>query len=94
MSSSYSIPPTECKCGLSLMTLTSWTRENPARRFKIGIKHCKRWHWCDPELENKRYRDHLYEMHLLLNLSQREELENEVGSQEECGDLYDLLDRY
>ncbi|GJY99755.1 FAR1-related sequence 5-like protein [Tanacetum coccineum] len=81
--SSSSIPPTEYKCGLSLMTLTSCTRENPARRFGV----CPNKH-----LENKRYRDHLYEMHLLLNLSQREELENEVGSQEECGDLYDLLD--
>ncbi|GKB37413.1 hypothetical protein Tco_0882355 [Tanacetum coccineum] len=87
MSSSSSIPPTECKCRLPLMMLTSWTRENPARRFgvfpnkyKKGIKHCKRWHWSDSELENKRYKDHLYEMHLLLNPPQREELENELLS--------------
>ncbi|GJS07918.1 protein multiple chloroplast division site 1 [Tanacetum coccineum] len=35
MSSSSSIPPTECKCVLSLMMLTSWTRENSARRFGV-----------------------------------------------------------
>ncbi|GJU92501.1 hypothetical protein Tco_1304924 [Tanacetum coccineum] len=29
-SSSYAFGPTECKCGLPLMTLTSWTRDNPA----------------------------------------------------------------
>ncbi|GKF09741.1 hypothetical protein Tco_0043965, partial [Tanacetum coccineum] len=90
MSSSSSIPPTECKCGLPLMTLISWTRENPARRFcvcpnkfKKRIKHCKRWQWYDPKLEYKRYRDHLYEMHMLLNPSQREEPEDEVRSREE-----------
>nr|GEV41051.1 transposase, MuDR [Tanacetum cinerariifolium] len=50
---------------------------------KKGIKHCKRWYWNDPELENKRYRTQLYEMHLLLNPSQKEELENELTSREE-----------
>ncbi|GJX91593.1 hypothetical protein Tco_0344919, partial [Tanacetum coccineum] len=35
MSSSSSIPPTECKCRLPLMMLTSWTRENLARRFGV-----------------------------------------------------------
>ncbi|GJR01089.1 hypothetical protein Tco_0524073 [Tanacetum coccineum] len=35
------------------------------------------------KLENKRYKDYLYNMHLLLNPSQREELENEVRSREE-----------
>ncbi|GJV59772.1 hypothetical protein Tco_1465872 [Tanacetum coccineum] len=55
--------------------------------MKTGIKHCKRWHWFDPELENKRYIAHLYEMHLLLNPSQRKELENEVRSQEALADL-------
>ncbi|GJT90301.1 hypothetical protein Tco_1079146 [Tanacetum coccineum] len=35
MSSSSSISPTECKCRLPLMTLTSLTRENPARRFAV-----------------------------------------------------------
>ncbi|GKE84811.1 hypothetical protein Tco_1558553 [Tanacetum coccineum] len=60
MSPSSSIPPTQCKCRLPLMTLTSWTCSNPARRFgvfrnkyKTGIKQCKRWHWFDPELENE-----------------------------------------
>ncbi|GJZ79126.1 hypothetical protein Tco_0643963 [Tanacetum coccineum] len=72
MSSSSSIAPTKCKCGLPLMTLTSWTCENPARRFGV----CK-------YLEIKWYIDHLYEMHLLLNPSQREELENELSSREE-----------
>ncbi|GKE30974.1 hypothetical protein Tco_1450296 [Tanacetum coccineum] len=67
-SSSYALGPTECKCGLPLMTLTSWTRENPDRRF---------------ELENKWYKTQLYEMHLLLNPSQREELENELKIREE-----------
>ncbi|GJX55404.1 hypothetical protein Tco_0960411 [Tanacetum coccineum] len=93
-SSSYAFGPTECKCGLPLMTLTSWTRDNPARRFgvcpnkyKKGIKHCKRWYWNDPELENKWYRTQLYEMHLLLNPSQREELENELTSREELAVL-------
>ncbi|GJT01234.1 hypothetical protein Tco_0822403 [Tanacetum coccineum] len=87
MSSSSSVPLRECKCRLLLMPLTSWTRENPVRRFEKGIKHCKRWHWCDPELENKRYRDHMYEMHLLLNPSQREQLENEVRSKKELAVL-------
>ncbi|GJT16775.1 hypothetical protein Tco_0875481 [Tanacetum coccineum] len=89
-SSSYAFGPTECKCRLSLMTLTSWTRDNPARRFSVcpnkynkGIKQCKRWYWNDPELENKWYKTQLYEMHLLLNPSQREELENELTSREE-----------
>ncbi|GJY01739.1 hypothetical protein Tco_0359891 [Tanacetum coccineum] len=78
MSSSSSIPPTKCKCGLPLMTLTSWIRENPARRFGV----------CPNKyLENKWYRDHLYEMHLLLNPSQREELENELKSREELAVL-------
>ncbi|GJV03719.1 hypothetical protein Tco_1337288 [Tanacetum coccineum] len=93
-SSSYAFGPTECKCGLSLMALTFWTRDNPARRFgvcpnkyKKGIKHCKRWYWNDPELENKWYRSQLYEMHLLLNPSQREELENKLTSQEELAVL-------
>ncbi|GJT63698.1 hypothetical protein Tco_1015178, partial [Tanacetum coccineum] len=49
--------------------------------------HYKRWNWCDLELENKWYRDHLYEMHLLLNPSQREELENEITSREELAVL-------
>ncbi|GJT37238.1 reverse transcriptase domain-containing protein [Tanacetum coccineum] len=52
-----------------------------------GIKHCKRWYWCDPELEIKWYRTQLYEMHLLLNPSQREELENELTSREELAVL-------
>ncbi|GJZ79788.1 hypothetical protein Tco_0644625 [Tanacetum coccineum] len=84
MSSSSSFGPTECKCGLPLMTLTSWTRENPARRFGVCPN---KYNWRDPELENKWYRDHLYEMHLLLNLPQREELENELTSREELAVL-------
>ncbi|GKC24386.1 hypothetical protein Tco_1026536, partial [Tanacetum coccineum] len=36
MSSSSSIPPTECKRRLRLMTLASWTLENPARRFGVS----------------------------------------------------------
>ncbi|GKE69677.1 hypothetical protein Tco_1527749 [Tanacetum coccineum] len=89
MSSSFSFGPTKCKCGLPLMTLTSWTRENPARRFGVcpNKYHCKRWNWCDLELEIKWYSDHLYEMHLLLNPSQREELENELTSREELAVL-------
>ncbi|GJZ63993.1 hypothetical protein Tco_0620414 [Tanacetum coccineum] len=35
MSSSSCFGPTECKCGLPLMTLISWTRDNPARRFGV-----------------------------------------------------------
>ncbi|GKB73735.1 hypothetical protein Tco_0935147 [Tanacetum coccineum] len=54
---------------------------------KKGIKHCKRWYWNDPELENKWYKTQLYEMHLLLNPSQREELENELTSREELAVL-------
>ncbi|GJU96023.1 hypothetical protein Tco_1320779 [Tanacetum coccineum] len=93
-SSSSAFGPTECKCGLLLMTLTSWIRDNPARRFgvctnnyKKEIKHCKRWYWNDPELENKWYKTQLYEIHLLLNPSQREELENELTSREELAVL-------
>nr|GEX67663.1 hypothetical protein [Tanacetum cinerariifolium] len=55
----------------------------PNHVVKKEIKHCKRWYWNDPELENKWYRTQLYEMHLLLNPSQREELENELTSREE-----------
>ncbi|GJQ91170.1 hypothetical protein Tco_0002309 [Tanacetum coccineum] len=93
-SSSSAFGPTEYNCGLPLMTLTFWTRDNPAKRFgvcpnkyKKGIKHCKRWYWNDPELENKWYRTQLYEMHMLLNPSQREELENELTSREELAVL-------
>ncbi|GJW29613.1 hypothetical protein Tco_0046488 [Tanacetum coccineum] len=57
------------------------------RKRKKGIKHCKRWHWRDPELDNKRYIYHLYDMHPLFNPSQREELENEVRSKEELAVL-------
>nr|GEY91623.1 hypothetical protein [Tanacetum cinerariifolium] len=53
----------------------------------LGIKHCKGCYWCDLELDNKHHKDHLYEMHLLLNLSQREELVNEVRSREELAVL-------
>ncbi|GJV97599.1 hypothetical protein Tco_1549176 [Tanacetum coccineum] len=81
-SSSYAFGPTECKCGLPLMTLTSWTRDNPARRF--GVCPNK---YNDPKLENKWYKTQLYEMHLLLNPSQREELENELTSREELAVL-------
>ncbi|GJU77661.1 hypothetical protein Tco_1274731 [Tanacetum coccineum] len=88
MSSSSFFGPTECKCRLPLMTLTSWTHENPAKRFgEKGIKHCKRWYGCDPKLEIKWYRTQLYEMHLLLNPSQRKELENELTSREELAVL-------
>ncbi|GJV80013.1 hypothetical protein Tco_1515883 [Tanacetum coccineum] len=59
MSPSSSIPPTQCKCRLPLMTLTSWTCSNPARRFgvfrnkyKTGIKQCR-----DLELVCSRVRD-------------------------------------
>ncbi|GJT97338.1 hypothetical protein Tco_1092856 [Tanacetum coccineum] len=62
MSSSSSIPPTECKYRLPLMTLTSLTSENPSIRFGV----------CPNKY-----------MHLLLNTSQREELENELRSREE-----------
>ncbi|GJU10886.1 E-beta-farnesene synthase 1 [Tanacetum coccineum] len=68
----------ECKCGLPLMTFTTWTRDNPARRFGV----------CPNKyLENKWYITQLYEMHLLLNPSQREELENELTSLEELAVL-------
>ncbi|GKD05009.1 hypothetical protein Tco_1179983 [Tanacetum coccineum] len=88
-SSSYAFGHTKCKCGLPLMTLTSWTRDNPTRRFGVcpSKYHCKRWYWNDPELENIWYRTQLYEMHLLLNHSQREELENELTSREELAVL-------
>nr|GEW27440.1 hypothetical protein [Tanacetum cinerariifolium] len=55
--------------------------------LKKGIKHYKRWYWNDPELKNKWYITQLYEMHLLLNPSQREELENELTSREELAVL-------
>ncbi|GJU26537.1 probable leucine-rich repeat receptor-like protein kinase [Tanacetum coccineum] len=54
---------------------------------KTRIKHCKRWHWFDLELDNEWYRAHLYEMYMLLNPSQREELKNEITSQEELAVL-------
>ncbi|GKB37251.1 hypothetical protein Tco_0882193 [Tanacetum coccineum] len=74
MSSSSCFGPTECKCGLPLMTLTSWTRDNPARRFGV----------CPNKyLEIKWYRTQLYETQLLHNPLQREELENELTSREE-----------
>ncbi|GJR07412.1 hypothetical protein Tco_0790064 [Tanacetum coccineum] len=81
-SSSSAFGPTECKCGLPLMTLTSWTHDNPTRRF--GVCPNK---YNDPELENKWYRTQLYEMYLLLNPLQREELENELTSREELAVL-------
>ena len=34
-SSSTSFAPYECKCRLPMMTLTSWTRDNPGRRFGV-----------------------------------------------------------
>nr|GEY56138.1 hypothetical protein [Tanacetum cinerariifolium] len=44
---------------------------------------CKSWYWNDPELKNKWYITQLYEMRLLLNPSQREELKNKLTSREE-----------
>ncbi|GJY36809.1 hypothetical protein Tco_0422187 [Tanacetum coccineum] len=73
-SNRYANVPTDCKCLLPLMTLTSWTRSDPARRFRI----CR-----NKYLDNEWNRAHLCEMHLLLNPSQREELDNEVRRQEE-----------
>ncbi|GJT22502.1 hypothetical protein Tco_0892439 [Tanacetum coccineum] len=77
-SSTYSnvlgIGPTECKCLLPPMQLTSWTKENPARRFVV----CPNRY-----LENEWYRSHLYEMYRLLNPSQKRELATEIRSQEE-----------
>ncbi|GKC28485.1 hypothetical protein Tco_1035779 [Tanacetum coccineum] len=57
------------------------------RKMKKEIKHFKRWYWNDPKLENKWYRTRLYEMHMLLNPSQRKELENELTSREELAVL-------
>ncbi|GJW14749.1 zinc finger, CCHC-type, retrotransposon gag domain protein [Tanacetum coccineum] len=70
-----------------------WFRQNgltdvrSGMNSKKGIKRCKRWCWNDPELEIKWYITQLYEMHLLLNPSQREELENELTSREELAVL-------
>ncbi|GJV18769.1 hypothetical protein Tco_1367789 [Tanacetum coccineum] len=82
--------PTECKCHLPLRQLTAWTKTNPARRFlifpnryKTGVKKCEKWVWLDFELENERYRSHLYVTHRLLNFTQRQELSSELSSQEE-----------
>ncbi|GJV04717.1 hypothetical protein Tco_1338286 [Tanacetum coccineum] len=75
-SSSYAFSPTECKCGLPLMTLTSWTRDNLARRFGVCPNEYNKWNITQ-----------LYEMHLLLNPSQKEELENELTSREELAVL-------
>ncbi|GKA44034.1 hypothetical protein Tco_0736758 [Tanacetum coccineum] len=55
-SNPYGIAPTECKGDLPPMKLTAWTKENPARIFKNGIKKCKFWDWYDDELENEWYR--------------------------------------
>ncbi|GJY43876.1 hypothetical protein Tco_0432089 [Tanacetum coccineum] len=55
--------------------------------LKTRIKNYKRWHLFDSELENAKYKAHLYEMHLLLNPSQKEELENKVRRQEELAVL-------
>ncbi|GJS15668.1 hypothetical protein Tco_0410140 [Tanacetum coccineum] len=87
MSSSSSFGPTECKCGLPLMTSTPGHVKTLLDDLKIEIKHCKRWDWCDLELEIKWYKDHLYEMHLLLSPSQREELKNGLTSREELAVL-------
>ena len=92
-SSNYSNPfapvETECKCHLPLMKLTSWTKENPGRRFlvcpnryKTGIKKCKFQDWLDSELDNDWYMDHLFEMYRLLNPYQRQELQNAISTQE------------
>ncbi|GJU26571.1 hypothetical protein Tco_1165192 [Tanacetum coccineum] len=59
---------------------------HPSYREKKESSTIK-WHLCDPELDNKWYRDHLYEMHLLLNPLQIKELENEVRSREELAVL-------
>nr|GEV51124.1 hypothetical protein [Tanacetum cinerariifolium] len=53
------------------------------RQKKKGIKHYKGWYWNDLGLKNKWYKTQLYEMHMLLNPSQREELENKLISREE-----------
>ncbi|GJV27382.1 ATP synthase CF1 alpha subunit [Tanacetum coccineum] len=50
---------------------------------KTEVKKCKKWVWLDLELEKEWYRSHLYEMHRLLNHTQRQELSEELSSQEE-----------
>ena len=103
-SSNYSYPfapvDTECKCHLPLKQHTSWTKENPCRRYlvcpnryKPGIKKCKFWDWVDPELDNDWYRDHLFEMHRLLNPSQRQELQNAISNQEKLVLLQDEVNQ-
>ena len=101
-SSNYSYPfapvETECKCHLPLMKLTSWTEDNPCRRFvvcpnryKPGTKKCKYYDWLDPELDNDWYRGHMFEMDRLLNPSQRQELKNAISNQEKLVLLQDEI---
>ncbi|GJU76219.1 60S ribosomal protein L10 [Tanacetum coccineum] len=53
MSSSSSFGPTECKCGLPLMRLTYWIRENPVRRFDVCPNKYESSTVKDEELENE-----------------------------------------
>ena len=49
---------------------------------KTGVKKCLAWDWCDPELDNQRYKHHLYEMYKTLTPYGRVQVQEEVTSQE------------
>ncbi|GKB76899.1 zinc finger, GRF-type containing protein [Tanacetum coccineum] len=70
-----------CGCGELARLQTSWTQNNPARKF-LGcpdfmdpIRNCNFFRWIDPQLPNRWYQERMYELHLNVMNTQQQLLE-------------------
>ncbi|KAL4583623.1 hypothetical protein LXL04_008203 [Taraxacum kok-saghyz] len=72
-SSTTSLNVRRCSCGDVAGFWTSWTIKNPRRRF-FGCpnfmddeRDCGYFRWVDPPLPNKWYKDHMFNLGVILN---------------------------
>ncbi|GJR18664.1 DNA-(apurinic or apyrimidinic site) lyase 2 [Tanacetum coccineum] len=82
-----------CGCGELARCRTSWTQNNPARRF-LGCpnymdptRNCNFFRWVDVELPNRWYQARMYELHFNLTNAQNEiiQLNNHLALVEPIG---------
>ncbi|CAN0915944.1 hypothetical protein LINGRAHAP2_LOCUS29423 [Linum grandiflorum] len=79
-----------CKCGDRVVLLTSWTEDNPGRRFyscklRYSNNHCQFFLWLDPPIEGRPKEIINY---LRRRLSKYER-QNRTANQTSCNDLDD-----